>query len=247
MAALEHISLPELAALRIVFMHGLGGSARDTFQYSAKASWIDEIGREFPQAHVAAFSYNNRPTGAGFDFEECASSIVPFVRELSALPTVIVAHSMGGLIAKSLFVQCSQSVDPSLRSWALSVRAMLFLATPHQGSPWASVLSWFLPPTILSEATLCLRADSGQLNALHQSFLHHTGGRVRLSSMYEGVGVYCGLVPFRIVDRARASANGITEAIATPHDHISIAKPSHSADVVATHARWLIASSFDVP
>lgn len=52
-------------------------------------------------------------------------------------PVIWVGHSMGGLVAKSIIVQALESNDPNVRKIGENTRAILFLGTPHKGSPVA--------------------------------------------------------------------------------------------------------------
>ena len=51
---------------------------------------------------------------------------------------VIVAHSMGGLVARSA---CHYAAEAG-QSWLAQLRALLFLGTPHHGAPLERVGSW---------------------------------------------------------------------------------------------------------
>lgn len=66
-------------------------------------------------------------------------------------PVIWVGHSMGGLVAKSIIVQSLESKDPHLRAIGENTRAILFLGTPHRGSPVAKLkqhVQMILSPTI---------------------------------------------------------------------------------------------------
>lgn len=48
---------------------------------------------------------------------------------------VFLAHSMGGLVARSALLQAQQDE----KSWPHKLQKMIFLGTPHQGSPWEQI------------------------------------------------------------------------------------------------------------
>lgn len=54
-------------------------------------------------------------------------------------PVIWVGHSMGGLVAKSIITQSMESSDPKIRRIGENTRAILFLGTPHKGSPVAKL------------------------------------------------------------------------------------------------------------
>lgn len=85
-------------------------------------------------------------------------------------PIVWVGHSMGGLVAKSILVQSLSSAEKSKRAIAENTRAILFLGTPHKGSPVAKLkqhVQMIFSPTIEVKE---LREDSQHLFSLQQKF-----------------------------------------------------------------------------
>src|SRR3546814_12121987 len=55
-------------------------------------------------------------------------------REERAPHTLLVAHSLGGLIVKQMLRRCSESLSPDFIEIGRSATGVAFLATPHQGA-----------------------------------------------------------------------------------------------------------------
>src|SRR3546814_20357116 len=61
-------------------------------------------------------------------------------REERAPHTLLVAHSLGGLIVKQMLRRCPESLSPAFIAIGSSVTGFAFLATPHQGAQAAKTL-----------------------------------------------------------------------------------------------------------
>lgn len=136
---------------------------------------------------------------------------------------IVIAHSMGGIIAKSMIANDIE------KDGATRVDAMISLAVPHFGVPAAQFGG-------LISGNLQIR----DLRPAHEFIIELSQKWIKLSSLPEIIyiyGSYDGLV-------TRASANGIEisekDIVAVPEDHISIAKPESEESIVAKAVVQLI-------
>ncbi|XP_050420372.1 protein SERAC1-like isoform X2 [Adelges cooleyi] len=86
-------------------------------------------------------------------------------------PVIFLAHSMGGLLVKSMLVAARNSTDPNVRKLFEKTRSVFFFSTPHHGSPLATLNTayrFFLWPSVEVDE---LRTDSPKLVSLHDEFL----------------------------------------------------------------------------
>lgn len=145
---------------------------------------MDWIPQEYPNIRVIGLNYETSISEWSLNLlcpcEKTKSSLHDRSEELmNALsasnvgrdrPIIWVGHSMGGLVAKSIIVQSLASTDPNKNAIAKNTRAILFLGTPHKGSPVAKLkqhVQMLFSPTIEVKE---LREDSQHLLHLQQQF-----------------------------------------------------------------------------
>jgi pimeloyl-ACP methyl ester carboxylesterase len=135
----------------IVLIHGLGGDSYRTWRHKPDIFWpIDFLPQDLPEARVMTFGYDadafkffDDPVSQGSVHDHALS----FIAEYSALRSqlrqevrrdvIIIAHSLGGLVAKRAISISAQSAEISLRLLDASLSGIVFLGTPHQGSELA--------------------------------------------------------------------------------------------------------------
>lgn len=114
---------------------------------------MDWLPQEYPNIRIIGLNYETSISEWSLNLlcpcEKLKSSLhdraEEFLNALSASnvgrdgPIVWVGHSMGGLVAKSIIVQSLESADPKTRQIGENTRAILFLGTPHKGSPVAKL------------------------------------------------------------------------------------------------------------
>lgn len=104
-------------------------------------------------------------------------------------PVIWVGHSMGGLVAKSIIVQSLSSTEQNKRAIAENTRAIMFLGTPHKGSPVARLrqhIQMIFSPSIEVKE---LRENSQHLLNLQQRFkesLENLPKPIKIVSIAEG-------------------------------------------------------------
>ena len=248
--------------LDVVFLHGLGGHAYETFTatkddatsffwpqglWSAlrrvlgARSLIDqEIAQsESPGIRVLTVQYP-APRARGETYDKDLRSLGEWVGEalgrqgVGERPTLYIAHSLGGLVVKSMLVLEAHS---QLRTASMGV---VFLATPHFGAELASYLEMSakaieltlgFAPDMSSKVLKALRLqlDNGELVALNNEFkLRCESNNIRTYSFIEGEAL-------PVVGKAvsAVSAQGSAQAYKTLHgtNHFSIAKPVSEDDL----------------
>jgi hypothetical protein len=146
------------------------------------------------------------------------------LKRFSAYPLVFVAHSLGGLLVKTLLRSSLSSGNKEWEAIGKSVRGILFLATPHGGSLLASIHNVFRVVARSNETITDLRHHSPYLEELNDWFagnfdlLGLKGHVLREGKSTAGV---------LVVDKL-ASRPGIPSipVIGTDADHITICKPT---------------------
>ena len=91
--------------LDIVFIHGLEGDARSTWTHSNGVFWPDWVAEDLSNANVWTLGYEAHLTkwqGGSMPLTDRATSVLNLLasKELGSKPIIIVAHSLGGLVAK---------------------------------------------------------------------------------------------------------------------------------------------------
>jgi hypothetical protein len=136
-------------------------------------------------------------------------------------PTILICHSLGGLLAKQIIRQCVDSPGDFEKLFLKNLKGIVFLATPHSGSSVATwttrLLSMFSGPA-LSELTL----DNPQLRDLNVWYRMNVGRLGIKNQAYSETQKTGGIL---IVDAASADP-GVLDLIPIPVDatHVSICK-----------------------
>lgn len=136
------------AKVNVVFVHGLGGSGYSTWNsgpHSELGFWPQNLAADCSHCCVWTTNYKtnvyqwNPFSRSRIDLLDRASWFVHSLLQagVASRPIVFVAHSLGGLLVKQA-LQFARSLGP--REWQVvweKTRAVVFLATPHDGSKLA--------------------------------------------------------------------------------------------------------------
>lgn len=144
-------------------------------------------------------------------------------------PVIWVGHSMGGLVAKSIIVQSINSSDPNMRAIGENTRAILFLGTPHKGSPVAKLkqhVEMIFSPSIEVKE---LQENGAYLLKLHEQFqqsLTHFKKPIQIVSIAEGspTAITAFKFPMQFVKEESAKLN-IGDFYVLNDDHFGLCKP----------------------
>jgi len=228
----------DAALVDIVFLHGLGGSASDTWVYSDRGQqtyWPLLLGEKLPFANVSIVGYPTSKLGKFFGSEDlglltATAGVVDLLvsHGLGQRPIFFIGHSLGGIVIKALLRQCYDSSDVRKKSLFEMTLGVIFFGTPNSGASMGNVCR-NLPGLTSMQASELARADTILLD-LGQWFRGKAGNeRIRCHCFYETERLNGQL----IVDAASANP-GIDGCDPAPItlDHIHMAKlPSaeHSA------------------
>jgi pimeloyl-ACP methyl ester carboxylesterase len=120
----------QLAPVPIVLVHGICGEATGTF-----GDLPALLEADLPGVTVHAFDYSSRgsslPDGVRASLRSLAGELGAFIERLDAPHVDVVAHSMGGLIARAWMAGLADDGPP----YAGQVRQLVTAGTPHFGVP----------------------------------------------------------------------------------------------------------------
>ena len=216
----------------VVFIHGLSGDPKETWTSAAAdpadAYWPVWISHDIGTANVYALGYPADAIASWFvesmSLYERAKAVLEHLAGLGLgkRPIAIVAHSLGGLLAKQILRTGLEADDDDWAAIAAAIGLILFLATPHSGSSVASILNFVLP-RLASKYAGTLQSGSAQLDELNASY--KTAAQ---KQQIETVAYYETFKTKGVMVVAKESANpGVSGVNPIPidADHASICKP----------------------
>jgi hypothetical protein len=133
------------AAVDVLFVHGLGGDAKETWRHptapTAWPQWVAEDRRVCVWS-VSLPSHASAWHGASLPIPDLCQHLLArlVIAGFGQRPIVWIGHSLGGIVIKELLVRAAQrsGLDArDARGLVASTAAVVFLGTPHQGSAWA--------------------------------------------------------------------------------------------------------------
>ncbi|KAH8589976.1 hypothetical protein B0O99DRAFT_315745 [Bisporella sp. PMI_857] len=178
-----------------IFVHGLGGGSRKTWSASSDPGlywpkvWLAED-QAFGCVRIHSFGY----AADWVQRKESFLNIRDFARSLinaiycdpnigrSKTKVVLVAHSLGGIVAKKAFMSARE--DSDFRELADRIHTIYFLATPHRGANLAKTLESILKVSYPKSYVPELRPNSETIASINDSF-RHVGKHLNLWSFYE--------------------------------------------------------------
>jgi protein SERAC1 len=223
------------AFIDILFMHGLTGDAKETWSTEdGKIFWPQWLQEDLNYCSISTIGYPaslfEKWAKKEMDIFERAGNILEYMaaKGIGENPTVIVAHSLGGILAKVLLRKANESEDPAFKKIAESSRLVIFVATPHYGAALAAVLN-VLPKA--SKHIALLNNEIGFLEDLNFFYRSFANGKQNLETAvyYEK---YRTKNLINVVSQQSADP-GVAGAapIALDKDHINICKPVDRDDI----------------
>ncbi|GAB3902117.1 tetratricopeptide repeat protein [Kibdelosporangium lantanae] len=224
--------VPDVPVVDVVFLHGLGGDARTTWQ-AGEAFWPLWLGQDVAGVAVWSVGYAASPSGwlgRAMPLQDRAVNVLAALRSrgVGERPLVLVTHSMGGLAAKQMLRHADSS--PTYASFAAAARGVVFLATPHSGASLATFLTGLKVVLRTTAAGKDLQRNAAllrDLNVWYRNWASKTGiGNLVFFEAYPTLGV-------RIVDAASADPAIVgADPIAVDADHFTICKPDRRSTLV---------------
>ena len=234
----------------IILIHGLGGGSRKTWTKDVDnpalfwpQQWLP-LEPDIGSARVLTFGYNAkfvpgtpRSIYRIGDFAKELLFEMKFAKcsngkdlDIASVPIIIVAHSMGGLVAKKAYLLGQN--DETYQDVVRSMSAMIFLATPHRGSNLAEVLGRVLRAFFQPSREFITELNKGShtLEELNEQF-RHVAPRLSIWSFYETLVTPIGPTNMMVLDK-ESSILGYTEEISRPlnADHHGVCKYTSPED-----------------
>jgi pimeloyl-ACP methyl ester carboxylesterase len=237
----------EGARLNVVFVHGLGGNAYDTWRRGADDDtfWPVWLARQIPGLAAWTIAYDAALTnwsGTAMPIQDRAKNVLECLlgrRELSGAPLVFVCHSLGGLVVKQVLRAADGRRAYSAETQALldSVRGVVFIATPHTGSMQATLLDKLRLIAWPSASTLDLVRNNANLRDLNVWYRNWSGS-IRHKVFYEKRGTTAGVI---VGDDSSDPGLLHVDPIGIDADHLGICKPADVSDLVYSRTRDFVA------
>ncbi len=224
----------------VVFVHGLGGDARTTWQREGcDFFWPTELGKRFPDLGVWSIAYAASPSdwlGSTMPIADRSKNLLEElrVRDIGKKPLVFIGHSLGGIIIKKMLQHAFTLKNPAWEELGNNTKGVVFLATPHSGSDYAQFF-YRLNSVMPIKASVTLRElepNTPDLRDLGDWYRDDIPNRkISTAVFYESKPV-AGFSTL-IVDEASCNPglSGVTP-IRVDADHLSICKPTTDQDLV---------------
>lgn len=224
---------PSQIAMDIIFVHGLNGHWKDTWQKNDYSFWPKWLVDRFPMCRVWSFDYPAASTnwvGTGMAIVDRANNFSSCLDiSIGNFPIVFITHSLGGLVTKALLRSIKDQEHPQYPDRLLgNLSGLVFFATPHHGSFWGTAATIF-PGIRPSATTQDLQAGDrnlADLNAWFRTFATDRQLPIKVFSETQPTA-NVGLV----VDQTSADP-GIARVVPVPldADHVSICKFDNETD-----------------
>jgi pimeloyl-ACP methyl ester carboxylesterase len=232
--------------VNVVFVHGLGGHAYDTWQRNGddKTLWPAWLARDVPGLEAWALAYDAPPSnwfGTGMVLQDRAKNVLECLLgqpELRGHPLVFVCHSLGGLVVKQALRAADDRCDFGTAEAAFldSVKGVVFIATPHSGSLHATLLDTLRLIAWPSASTLDLVKNNAGLRDLNVWYRNWSGS-IHHKVFYEKRGTTAGVI---VADDSSDPGLLRVDPVPIDADHIDICKPADDGDLVYTRTRDFI-------
>lgn len=223
----------------IIFIHGLGGDALDTWRHSKNQQdddnfWPIWLGKDLPQMGIWSLAYEVEPTkwkGSTMPLVERADNSLDLleIKGIGKRPIFFITHSMGGLLVKQMLRNANDSGNDAWQQILENTRGIVYLATPHSGSTIASFLKFIGADILTSVSVKELEAHHPrllELNRVHRNKDIFNQIPIKVYGENKPIKPIGIVVDKTSVDPGRA---GVTPII-LDRDHISICKPESTED-----------------
>ncbi|WP_196481008.1 esterase/lipase family protein [Burkholderia territorii] len=245
----------------VIFIHGLNGHVEETWMHNTKdhtTLWPRWVGEDF-DCSVWVLGYDaalSGWSGGAMPLLSQGTSVLDRITSepgLSGQKLVLVGHSLGGLVVKSVIVNAeTYGVKPN-QDFLKQVAGVVFVATPHFGSDIANIAMASGPlkhALQINRQVGDLQARNEQLRQLNYQFrAAQAKYRFHVRSYFETQEVcfprwfkYIPRVPVAMVVLPESAEPHVPSTVAIPldADHFSIAKPvNRSAQIHVSLKQFL--------
>lgn len=251
MAQLEClVDSPKKDDLAVIFIHGLNGDARGTWMMDEKddstlwprwlvsdvdcSVWV--LGYD---AKLSSWQDNAMPLP---DQGDSVLETLATEEGLKNRPLLLIGHSMGGLVIKTLIHHGRTKGVPRYESVVKRIRGVSFVATPHNGSQLATLAKYAAVLLRTNPQVGNMQTHDAHLRSLNQQFLAYFNAKdtcVAVRTFAETRGVLIGKKVLGwnvggtklVVDPDSSEPHVPGEiAVRLPEDHSSICKLANKGD-----------------
>lgn len=245
MAQLEliHDKVTSQTTPNVVFLHGLGGHAKETWMCDPENDttlWPKWVGEEadcvtWVLGYDAALSSWVDEAMPLPDQGTTVLDLLVNEPELCKRPLVLVGHSMGGLVIKTALVHAMTHGVKRYEAIADRLAGIVFVATPHFGADLANLADALKRLLRTNEQVGNMKLHNAHLRSLNEQFrAQHQNIEFNVRTFAETRGVFSKwkLLGFSfgprvvVVDPSSSDPHVSGETpIRLPEDHFSICKP----------------------
>jgi predicted alpha/beta hydrolase family esterase len=242
MATLELIAAPDEDKPHLVFVHGLGGDARETWMHDARdpatlwPAWIAEDSG----CPTWLLGYDAALSGWADNAMPLPQQGTSVLERLSSEPRlrgrdiVLIGHSLGGLVIKTALINGTTTGVARYETLVAQVKGVVFVATPHFGAELATLAHLVRIVLRSNDQVGDMKLHNAHLATLNNQFralCARSKFKVRIYAETRGVTTARRLFALRgpavRVVNDTSSDPGVPGEIAIPlpEDHFSICKP----------------------
>ncbi|KAM7202678.1 hypothetical protein V8F33_002604 [Rhypophila sp. PSN 637] len=153
---------------------GVDGASASTVSEPPFVFWPrDMLPHDCPQSRILVYGYDSKVTkymkaatnkNSLFSHAKDLLSALSRTRKLDR-PLILVAHSLGGIVVKKMLAQSSMATDDVLKNIVGCTSSVIFMGTPHRGSPQLAALGEWARSLVGSG--LRMETNDAILNALN--------------------------------------------------------------------------------
>ncbi|MEZ6132164.1 MAG: hypothetical protein R3C59_26180 [Planctomycetaceae bacterium] len=225
---LHEVSRSTTTTFDVIFVHGLGGDWRETWDNGdPDGFWPEWLAEDCPNAQVWSLGYPASPTSSNYSMplQDRSKSVIEVLKneDLGQRPMYFVTHSLGGLVFKHAYRHLRDSRNPNDKKILTNCKGVIFLGTPHTGSNVATVAKMVsqLSGGWASDSLSDLIKDGGALRDLNEWYREHDDEITHAKVFYETEALP---LVGKVVDYASADG-GISVPLPATGNHFTICKP----------------------
>lgn len=244
------VRTPEDATFDVVFMHGLDGDARKSWQRDKSAStwhhWLADDIDGLAVWSVGYDAFSSRWRGRAMPLQDRAINLLAQLQSsnIGDRPLIFIAHSMGGLLIKEMLLHAAGRHN-NFTKIAHATKGVVFLSTPHAGSGLTKAVEALKLLYRGTPAVEDLRQNSAylrQLDTRYREWANEVGLKhLVFFETHPTKGV-------QVVDQTSADLK-IAGTLSIPVDanHVNISKPNDRTSVVYGPTKRFIVAAQQSP